>query len=74
MAEQKTIEFWIAINEDGEWHIDQDCASDARDGVGGEAIRVVAINVKIDIPTVETINVAVEVPALSQAPAEVTVS
>lgn len=74
MTERKTITFWLAVNENGEYCIDSDGASDAHDGVGGYSVRVIELNVAVDLPTFETVNVQVETPAETKAPAQVTVS
>lgn len=67
----KTITFWVAVNQDGEHHIDNDCAQDAIDGVGGDAVRVTCINLTIELPTVDAVNIDVTVP-VTQAAAQVT--
>lgn len=67
----KTITFWVAVNQDGDHYIDEDSAKDAADYRGGEAIRVVQVNLEVELPVVETVNVAVVVPVM-QAPAEFT--
>lgn len=66
----RTITFWVAINQDGEHHIDHDCAQDAVDGVGGAAVRVAEINLTMEIPQVETVNINVTAPA-REAPMQV---
>lgn len=77
----KTITLYLAVNELGDCYVDysgvtsaEDATNGLREDSGYEAVRVIAINVTLDLPTVETINVAVAVPAPSQSPAVVTVS
>lgn len=59
MPETMEIEFWIAVNTDGEHHIDCDSAQDAADGVGG-INRVYAMKLTLPVPRVT--EVAAEIP------------
>lgn len=72
----KTITLYLAVNDDGEFQYDADSAADAAEellrGYSGAAIRIITINVTLDLPIPEIVNV--DAPAQSQAPAVVTVS
>lgn len=68
---RKTITFWVAVNEEGEHYIGEDGAKDALDYCGGSAIRITEVNLTVELPTIETVNVNVTVP-LTQAPAQAT--
>jgi len=70
MTETKEIEFWIAIDADGEFCVDTDCAEDAANGIGG-ITRVFAFKVTLPLP--KPTEVAVAVPDTDQ-PVNVTVS
>lgn len=78
MTEPTTIAMYLAVNENGDSRMSWDSPSDAidelRDNDGFEAARVVEIKVTLDLPVLETVNVAVTVPAQTETPAEVTAS
>lgn len=81
MTERKTFTLFLAVNESGDPYVDYNGTTSAGDAITGlaedsgfEAVRVVKIEVTLDLPTVETVNVAVEIPAETKAPAQVTVS
>lgn len=78
MTAPRNITFWLAVNESGDNRISWDGPSDAigelQENDGAEATRVVEINVTIDLPKVETVNVAVTVPPEVKSPTQVTVS
>lgn len=78
MTERNSLQIFLAINELGEFMTHTDSASEAidelRDNHGYEAVRVVQINVEIDLPRIEAVNVEATVPAETKAPAQVTVS
>lgn len=73
---KKTVRIYLAINEHGEIYVDKGCAKDALAGLCSEwdceAVRTIELAVTVDLPQI--IPVTVLVPALSQAPAEVSVS
>lgn len=72
----KTIEFYVAVNQDGDFYLDRDSAEDVVSGLEDEftnaAIRTVKVAMTLDLPTPELVQVTV--PAASQAPAVVAVS
>lgn len=81
MTERKTITLYLAVSESGDPYVDYSgttSAADAIDGLFGEsgydAVRVVKIDVTLDLPTVETVNVDAIVPPETKSPAQVTVS
>lgn len=78
MTERKNIQLWIAVSEIGDSRMSWDSAADAidelRDNDGFEAVRVVMLNVAVDLPTVEVVNVDVAVPPQTIAPAQVSVA
>lgn len=45
----QTVKFWIAIDADGEFHVDKDCAQDAADNVGNFN-RVYEIDMTLQLP------------------------
>lgn len=71
-----TIRVYLALNQDGDNYVSLDSADDAvgelQDNFNCEAVRTVELVVAVDLPKIEVIPVTV--PALSQAPAEVSVS
>jgi hypothetical protein len=73
-----TIALWVAVNEVGECRTSIDSAADAvselQDNYGYEAVRVVAMNVTLNLPTVETETVDITLPPETKSPAQVTVS
>lgn len=73
-----TIEIYLAVNQDGDHYISTDSTDDAiselLSNYSCAAIRNVTITVNMDLPKTETVSVAVTVPALTPAPAEVSVS
>lgn len=77
-TEPHKIQLFLAVNELGEFMTHADSASEAidelRDNYGYEAVRVIELNVAVDLPKTEAINVAVTVPAETKSPAQVTVS
>lgn len=72
----KTLQLFIAVNQDGEFKIDTFNADDAigelQDEFHCEAMRTILLNVTLDLPAAETL--AVAVPAQESAPAQVTVA
>jgi hypothetical protein len=60
MSDKHEIEFFLAINEDGDFEMDTD-ASDARDRLmenfGGVAIRTVKLTARVRLPVVEEVEI-----------------
>lgn len=77
-ANKATVDIFLAVNQDGDFHVSSNDAGEAigelQDNFTCNAVRVVKIAVTVDLPQTETVSVAVTAPALSQAPAEVSVS
>lgn len=73
-----TIELYLAVNQDGDFQVSSESVDDAVGELQGNftcnAVRVVTINVTVDLPIPETVNVAITVPAETKAPAQVAVS
>lgn len=78
VAAPHKITIWLAVNEVGDSRISWDSAADAiselQENDGAEAVRVIELNVTVDLPVAEIINVAVEVPPETHIPAQVIVS
>lgn len=72
----KTIELYLAVNDDGNFHISEDSPQDAvaelADNHGFVSVRTLKVSITFDLPEITAINATV--PAPSQAPAVVTVS
>jgi len=66
-----TIEIWLAVNEDGNFHLCTDSASDALNELvseySSEAARVIKLTVNVPRPTVPDVKVAV--PEIAGEPA-----
>lgn len=73
---QKTIRLFIAVSEAGDFQVSEESSTDAilelDCNYGLEAVRVVAIDMTLDLPTVEAIEITV--PAETKAPVQITVS
>lgn len=70
MTTTNEIEFWIALDADGEFYIDTDAPEDAADNVGS-VCRVFAFKMKLPMPKIT--EASVEVPDTDQ-PVTVTVA
>ncbi len=59
---EKTIEFWVCINEDGDFVLDQNSASEAvgtaYEEIGGEALRTVQVALTLTLPEVTEVEAA----------------